>query len=57
MWKCKKCGGEVIEKEINEYTLTKDKKRKKIYLDKYFYQCDVCDNHSDNLKDIAKWEN
>lgn len=29
MWKCRECGGEVIEKEIIEYALSKSKRHKK----------------------------
>lgn len=56
MWKCKNCGGEIIEKRIIEYALSKNKKHKKIYSDNFFYQCDECDNHGNDVEDIAEWE-
>lgn len=55
-WRCKECGCEVIEKEIIEYALSKSKRHKKIYSKKHFYQCGDCDNHGNDLEDIAEWE-
>ena len=55
MWRCNECGGEVIEKEIIEYALSKSKRHKKIYSKKHFYQCGDCDNHGNDIEDIAEW--
>lgn len=57
MWKCKKCGEEVSEIEIDKYFLNKDKSRVRLYLDKYLYKCTNCDNCTDSdIEDIAERE-
>ena len=56
MWKCKKCGCEVIDKEIKYYILGKNKEQKENYDEDYLYECTSCNNFSFRLEDIAKWE-
>ena len=55
-WKCKKCGKEVIEKEIKYHILGKNKEYKELYEEDYWYECTSCDNFSAILEDIAEWE-
>lgn len=56
MWKCNKCGNEVVEIETNKYFLNKDKNRE-LYSYEYIYQCPNCGNCSDSdIEDIADWK-
>lgn len=57
MWKCKWCGEEVLEREVNKYFLNKDKDWTDLYSKKYYYKCTNCDNCTDSdIEDIAEWE-
>ena len=57
MWKCKDCGEEVSETEVNKYFLNKNKDWDELYSKKYYYQCTNCDNCTDSdIEDIAEWE-
>ena len=57
MWKCKECGKEVSETEVNKYFLNKNKDWDELYSKKYYYQCTNCDNCTNSdIEDIAEWE-
>ena len=56
MWKCRWCGEEVSEIEVNKYFLNKDKEWAEVYSKKYYYECTNCDNCTDSdIEDIAEW--
>lgn len=55
-WKCKKCGKEVIEKEIKYHLLGENKEHEELYEEDYSYECTSCNNFSVRLEDIAEWE-
>lgn len=64
MWRCKKCGGEIIAKvELlnDEYRLQKNGNvkipKREILIDRYYcLSCDRIAEDCEELQDIAEWE-
>lgn len=64
MWKCKECGGEVFDYEIQKVksTIFKDKDYKTFKdsdTEDYYFECDKCGTSTQErdleLEDIAEW--
>ena len=56
MWRCRECGGEVIEKELNYYPLDKNGNRKFSFERDTWCECIRCNKKEMFLKTIAEWE-
>ena len=54
-WKCKRCGKEVVEKEIKYHILGENGEQEENYEEDYCYECTSCNNFSARLEDIAEW--
>ena len=54
MWRCRECGGEVIEKETNHYPLDENGDRKFSCQRDTWYECIRCGKKEPFLKTIAE---
>lgn len=55
MWSCRRCGTEIIQKKKVENLVDKNKNPYDIKESSY-YQCPWCHSFSDEIEDIAEWE-